>query len=136
MAGLLKELLVHPEGKISRIVDGNFYIITICQHDWMVGTIERHIVCSIPGIRYPDPLDHTHATGVNGVVTFHAHNHRNGWYIPENCNKVGMQRKEFISRDVNAFEEFKELNNQRIGKRIRVLWLLRTWNNSHAEDIV
>ena len=99
--------------------------------------IEWKIMSGVPGIRYTNTLDHTHATWENGVVTFHSHNHGNGQYISKDGNKICMQSEHFILLNVkcsDATEEFKELHKERISIRICIRRLLRTQNNSHTKD--
>ena len=86
MAGLLQELLVCPERKISWVVDGDFQIIF--QYNWMIGVIHNEL-CSV--FLEVEPPDHTHAARENCIVTFHTHNHGNGWYISKDSYKICME---------------------------------------------
>ena len=54
MAGLLQELLVCPERKISWVVDGDFQIIF--QYNWMIGVIEWYIMSCVPCFWKLNPL--------------------------------------------------------------------------------
>lgn len=110
MVSLVKEFFMHTKWKIGRSIYSDLGIVTRYEHSRMIGAIERNVVCGIPGIRYMNTLDQTHATWENGIMTFHTHDHGDRQNIPKDSHKISAQCKEFVLFDIecrNSSQEFK-----------------------------
>ena len=134
---LINELGVCAEGETLGIIgwDG----IRLACKVGMSGTIKGNIVDGIPRIRYSDPMDLAHATQARAIVALHAHNHGYGWNVTKDQDEICTESEEHISEGVvcvDSYLQLKKLLDQRPEKQVEVGGLLRTWDDTNADEVL